>query len=200
MCRRLYKLHFQLLLLFQAYCKLISRVDTIKREAEVTNMSEELAILESCLKEAESVNDEQDIGEFEVEQSSTETAIHSLIESLRARDFCTAITQVKAFRCLWPNDIFGSDRDDAVQTLLHIYFRHQTLGQTGCLAVVGPSRDLSQASARLMELNLQIREALCQAQTHPHLQSHQTHIQSPTPTGHIQTQIDTQNTVLSTGL
>uniref|UniRef100_A0A8C1GWZ3 Furry homolog, like n=1 Tax=Cyprinus carpio TaxID=7962 RepID=A0A8C1GWZ3_CYPCA len=199
LCRRLYKLHFQLLLLFQAYCKLISRVDTIKREAEVTNMSEELAILESCLKEAESVGDGQEgLGEFEVDQSSTETAIHSLIESLRARDFSTAIAQVKAFRCLWPNDIFGSERDDAVQTLLHIYFRHQTLGQTGCLAVVGPSRDLSQASTRLMELNLQIREALCQTQMHPH--THQTHILSPTPTAHIQTQIDTQNTVLSTGL
>lgn len=37
LCRRLYKLHFQLLLLFQAYCKLISRVDTMKREAEVRN-------------------------------------------------------------------------------------------------------------------------------------------------------------------
>lgn len=35
MCRRLYKLHFQLLLLFQAYSKLISRVDSIKREAQV---------------------------------------------------------------------------------------------------------------------------------------------------------------------
>lgn len=67
-------------------------------------------------------------------------------------------------RSLWPNDIFGSEKDDAVQTLLHIYFRHQTLGQTGCVAVVGPSRDLSQASSRLMELNLQIREALSQAQ------------------------------------
>lgn len=65
---------------------------------------------------------------------------------------------------MWPNDIFGSESDNAVQTLLHIYFRHQTLGQTGCLAVVGPSRDLSQANARLMELNLQIREALSQAQ------------------------------------
>lgn len=67
-------------------------------------------------------------------------------------------------RSLWPNDIFGSEKDNAVQTLLHIFFRHQTLGQTGCLAVVGPSRDLSQASTRLMELNLQIREALSQAQ------------------------------------
>ncbi|XP_067453726.1 protein furry homolog-like isoform X11 [Thunnus thynnus] len=170
LCRRLYKLHFQLLLLFQAYCKLISRVDTIKREAEVTNMSEELTILESCLKEAETENDgQEDVCMSDAAQTNTETAIQSLIETLRARDFCSALTQVKIFRSLWPNDIFGNETDNAVQTLLHIYFRHQTLGQTGCLAVVGPSRDLSQASTRLMELNLQIREALSQAQAcQPH--------------------------------
>ncbi|XP_045061364.1 protein furry homolog-like isoform X6 [Coregonus clupeaformis] len=179
LCRRLYKLHFQLLLLFQAYCKLISRVDTIKREAEVTNMSEELAILESCLKQAESgVDGQKDVGVSAASQTSTETAIQSLIETLRARDFGSALTQVKTFRSLWPNDIFGNESDDAVQTLLHIYFRQQTLGQTGCLAVVGPSRDLSQANGRLMELNLQIREALSKAQA------------SQTP----------QTTVVSTGL
>uniref|UniRef100_A0A8P4GCK6 Furry homolog, like n=1 Tax=Dicentrarchus labrax TaxID=13489 RepID=A0A8P4GCK6_DICLA len=170
LCRRLYKLHFQLLLLFQAYCKLISRVDTIKREAEVTNMSDELTILESCLKEAETGNDgQEDVCMSDTAQTNTETAIQSLIETLRARDFSSAVTQVKVFRSLWPNDIFGNETDNAVQTLLHIYFRHQTLGQTGCLAVVGPSRDLSQASTRLMELNLQIREALSQAQAcQPH--------------------------------
>ncbi|XP_067086162.1 protein furry homolog-like isoform X6 [Osmerus mordax] len=165
LCRRLYKLHFQLLLLFQAYSKLISRVDTIKREAEVTNMSEELAILESCLKEAElGVDGQEDLPVSEASQTTTETAIQSLVETLRGRDFSSALTQVKTFRSLWPNDIFGSEADDAVQTLLHIYFRHQTMGQTGCVAVVGPSRDQSQASARLMEINLQIREALSQAQ------------------------------------
>ncbi|XP_034737662.1 protein furry homolog-like isoform X14 [Etheostoma cragini] len=169
LCRRLYKLHFQLLLLFQAYCKLISRVDVLKREAEVTNMSEELTILESCLKEAETGNDgQEDVCMSDTSQTNTETAIQSLVETLRARDFSSALTQVKLFRSLWPNDIFGNETDNAVQTLLHIYFRHQTLGQTGCLAVVGPSRDLSQASTRLMELNLQIHEALSQAQTcHP---------------------------------
>uniref|UniRef100_A0A671LPU4 Protein furry homolog-like n=2 Tax=Sinocyclocheilus anshuiensis TaxID=1608454 RepID=A0A671LPU4_9TELE len=132
LCRRLYKLHFQLLLLFQAYCKLISRVDTIKREAET-----------NCL--------------------SLETCITSRLVRIYVDLFCLNLIcsySLHSLRCLWPNDIFGSERDDAVQTLLHIYFRHQTLGQTGCLAVVGPSRDLSQASARLMELNLQIREAL----------------------------------------
>ncbi|TSN30211.1 Protein furry homolog-like [Bagarius yarrelli] len=193
LCRRLYKLHFQLLLLFQAYCKLVNRVEAIKREAEVTNMSEELAILESCLKEAESLSDGQvGVSVAAAVQSSTETAIHSLIESLRAQDFASAVAQVKAFRCLWPNDIFGSEKDNAVQTLLHIYFRHQTLGQTGSMAVVGPSRDLSQASGRLMELNLQIREALRQAQS-----SH-SHIFTQTPT--TETQINTHNTVLSSGL
>ncbi|XP_056895276.1 protein furry homolog-like isoform X4 [Takifugu flavidus] len=165
LCRRLYKLHFQLLLLFQAYCKLIGKVDTIKRQAQVTNMSEELTILESCLKEAETGLDcQEDVCMPDAAQTNTETAIQSLVETLRGRDFSSAITQVKVFRSLWPNDIFGSEKDDAVQTLLHIYFRHQTLGQTGCVAVVGPSRDLSQASSRLMELNLQIREALSQAQ------------------------------------
>uniref|UniRef100_H2UL19 Furry homolog, like n=1 Tax=Takifugu rubripes TaxID=31033 RepID=H2UL19_TAKRU len=168
LCRRLYKLHFQLLLLFQAYCKLI--VDSTGSDApfsnlKVTNMSEDLTILESCLKEAETGLDcQEDVCMPDAAQTNTETAIQSLVETLRGRDFSSAITQVKVFRSLWPNDIFGSEKDDAVQTLLHIYFRHQTLGQTGCVAVVGPSRDLSQASSRLMELNLQIREALSQAQ------------------------------------
>ncbi|KAI1888721.1 hypothetical protein AGOR_G00171650 [Albula goreensis] len=169
LCRRLYKLHFQLLLLFQAYCKLISKVDSIKREAEVINMSEELSLLESCLKEAESAADgQEEVAVSEAAQANTETAIHSLIEALRARDFSSALAQVKAFRSLWPNDIFGGSEDDAVQTLQHIYFRHQSLGQTGCVALVGPGRDLSLASTQLMELNLQIREALRLAHTHAH--------------------------------
>ncbi|XP_026702413.1 protein furry homolog-like isoform X10 [Athene cunicularia] len=168
LCRRLYKLHFQLLLLFQAYCKLISQVKTIRKEAEVINMSEELALLESCLKEAEAVSDSgiEEIEVAEASQASTETAIHSLIETLRNKEFVSAVTQVKAFRSIWPHDIFGSSEDDPVQTLLHIYFRHQTLGQTGSFAVVGSNQDMSEASLKLMELNLEIRESLRMVQSY----------------------------------
>lgn len=63
-------------------------------------MSEELARLEVCLKEAESASD-SGIEEMEIpeaSQASTETAIHSLIETLRNKDFMSAIAQVKAFR------------------------------------------------------------------------------------------------------
>nr|XP_033801710.1 protein furry homolog-like isoform X6 [Geotrypetes seraphini] len=162
LCRRLYKLHFQLLLLFQAYCKLISQVDTIKKEAEVINMSEELAHLEACLKEAILTSDKY-IEEIEIPeacQANTETAIHCLIETLRSKEFLSAIAQVKAFRSIWPNYIFGDIEDDPVQTLLHIYFRHQTLGQTGSFAVVDSNQDMSEAASKLMELNLEIRESL----------------------------------------
>uniref|UniRef100_A0A8B9C714 FRY like transcription coactivator n=1 Tax=Anser brachyrhynchus TaxID=132585 RepID=A0A8B9C714_9AVES len=168
LCRRLYKLHFQLLLLFQAYCKLISQVNTIKKEAEVINMSEELAVLETCLKEAESASDSgiEEIEIAEASQASTETAIHSLIETLRSKEFVSAVAQVKAFRSIWPHDIFGSSEDDPIQTLLHIYFRHQTLGQTGSFAVVGSNQDMSEASSKLMELNLEIRESLRMVQSY----------------------------------
>lgn len=62
-------------------------------------MSEELAILENCLKAAESASSgQEEVSVSAAVQSSTETAIHSLIESLRARDFTSALIQVKAFR------------------------------------------------------------------------------------------------------
>uniref|UniRef100_A0A803W3L5 FRY like transcription coactivator n=1 Tax=Ficedula albicollis TaxID=59894 RepID=A0A803W3L5_FICAL len=168
LCRRLYKLHFQLLLLFQAYCKLISQVKTIKKEAEVINMSEELALLESCLKEAEAVSDSgiEEIEIAEASQASTETAIHSLIESLRNKEgFLMFTSKLCVYRSIWPHDIFGSSEDDPVETLLHIYFRHQTLGQTGSFAVVGSNQDMSEASSKLMELNLEIRESLRMVQS-----------------------------------
>jgi len=166
LCRRLYKLHFQLLLLFQAYCKLIGQVNTIKNEAEVINMSEELAQLENILKEAESASENEEIDLSKAAQTTIETAIHSLIETLKNKEFISAVAQVKAFRSLWPSDIFGSCEDDPVQTLLHIYFHHQTLGQTGSFAVIGSDLDMSEANYKLMELNLEIRESLRMVQSH----------------------------------
>ncbi|XP_019480173.1 PREDICTED: protein furry homolog-like isoform X5 [Hipposideros armiger] len=166
LCRRLYKLHFQLLLLFQAYCKLINQVNTIKNEAEVINMSEELAQLESILKKAESASENEEIDISKAAQTTIETAIHSLIETLKNKEFISAVAQLKAFRSLWPNDIFGSCEDDAVQTLLHIYFHHQTLGQTGSFAVIGSDLDMSEANYKLMELNLEIRESLRMVQSY----------------------------------
>lgn len=67
-------------------------------------------------------------------------------------------------RRLWPSDIFGSSSENETQTLLNIYFRHQTLGQTGTFALVGCKQDLSEACSRLTELNREIRDMIRRAQ------------------------------------
>lgn len=68
------------------------------------------------------------------------------------------------YRTTWPSDIFGSPSEDEVQTLLNIYFRHQTLGQTGTFALVGSKQDLTEISVKLMELNGEIRDMIRRAQ------------------------------------
>lgn len=73
---------------------------------------------------------------------------------------------IKHFLCrkMWPTDIFGSRSEDEVQTLLNIYFRHQTLGQTGTFALVGSKQDLTEICVKLMELNGEIRDMIRRAQ------------------------------------
>ncbi len=65
---------------------------------------------------------------------------------------------------MWPSDIFGSSSENEIQTLLNIYFRHQTLGQTGTFALVGSKQDLSVICSRLTELNCEIRDMIRRAQ------------------------------------
>ena len=61
-------------------------------------MSEELAQLEGILKEAEAASENEEIDISKASQTTIETAIHSLIETLKNKEFVSAVAQVKAFR------------------------------------------------------------------------------------------------------
>uniref|UniRef100_A0A8D3DPL1 FRY microtubule binding protein n=1 Tax=Scophthalmus maximus TaxID=52904 RepID=A0A8D3DPL1_SCOMX len=168
LCQRLYKLHFQLLLLFQSYCKLIEQVHAISSIPELKNMSRELNELKSNLRLAAAsvTNDELAARESwcsEPTFSSSEAAVQAILECLK-NEFQTAIRYIRDCRTMWPNDIFGSHSEDEIQTLLNIYFRHQTLGQTGTFALVGSKQDLTEISAKLMELNGVMRDMIRRAQ------------------------------------
>ncbi|XP_032357828.1 protein furry homolog isoform X3 [Etheostoma spectabile] len=168
LCHRLYKLHFQLLLLFQSYCKLIELVHVISSIPELTNMSRELNELKSNLRAAAAsvTNDEIAARESSCSEptfSSSETAVQAILECLKNNEFPTAIRYIRECRTLWPNDIFGSHSEDEIQTLLNISFRHQTLGQTGTFALVGSKQDLTEISVKLMELNGEIRDMIRRA-------------------------------------
>ncbi|XP_017271796.1 protein furry homolog isoform X4 [Kryptolebias marmoratus] len=169
LCQRLYKLHFQLLLLFQSYCKLIEQVHAITSFPELTNMSGELNELRSNLRVAAAsmMNGEISACESscsETIMSSSEAAVQAILEVLKNNEFLTAIHYIRECRTLWPSDIFGSPSEDEIQTLLNIYFRHQTLGQTGMFALVGSKQDLTEISVKLMELNGATRDMIRRAQ------------------------------------
>uniref|UniRef100_A0A1A8U516 Furry homolog a n=1 Tax=Nothobranchius furzeri TaxID=105023 RepID=A0A1A8U516_NOTFU len=169
LCRRLYKLHFQLLLLFQSYCKLIEQVHTISSFPELTIMSGELNELRSSLRVAAALvtNDDPSACEgsrSETIMSSSEAAVQAILEALRNNEYLAAIHYIRECRTIWPKDIFGSPLEDEIQTLLNIYFRHQTLGQTGTFALVGSKQDLTEISVKLMELNGETREMIRRAQ------------------------------------
>ncbi|KAG9351806.1 hypothetical protein JZ751_023057 [Albula glossodonta] len=96
--------------------------------------------------------------------ATSEAAVQAILESLKKNEFATAIRHIQECRSMWPNDIFGSSSEDKVQTLLNIYFRHQSLGQTGTFALVGSRQDLSEICVKLMELNGEIRDMIRRAQ------------------------------------
>ncbi|KAM6961396.1 protein furry homolog [Aplochiton taeniatus] len=169
LCQRLYKLHFQLLLLFQSYCKLIGQVHAISSVPELKNMSRELNDLKNSLKAATAAVTSSDLpaqerSSSEPTFSSAETAVQAILESLKNNEFNTAIRYIRECRTMWPSDIFGSRSEEEIQTLLNIYFRHQTLGQTGTFALVGSKQDFTDICVKLMELNGEIRDKIRRAQ------------------------------------
>ncbi|XP_018610807.1 protein furry homolog isoform X3 [Scleropages formosus] len=166
LCQRLYKLHFQLLLLFQSYCKLIGQVHAISTVPELLNMSRELSELRTSLRVAAASAEAQVDHASSLEFDSSEAAVQAVLECLRSSQLATAIRHIRQCRTVWPNDIFGSSSEDEVQTLLNIYFRHQTLGQTGTFALVGSRQDLTQICVQLMELNGEIRDMIRRAQSY----------------------------------
>ncbi|XP_039706837.1 protein furry homolog [Pteropus medius] len=137
---------------------------------ELLNMSRELSDLKRNLKEATAAIAADALyveGAWpEPTFASTEAAIQSMLECLKSNELGRALRQIRECRSLWPNDIFGSSSDDEVQTLLNIYFRHQTLGQTGTYALVGSNQSLTEICTRLMELNVEIRDMVRRARSY----------------------------------
>ncbi|XP_026994498.1 protein furry homolog isoform X6 [Tachysurus fulvidraco] len=167
LCQRLYKLHFQLLLLFQCYCKLISKASAISSVPELINMSRELGELKASLRLAAGIASNQEVQQhtrFQPSFTTSEAAVQALLECLRNRQYTTAICHIRQCRQLWPSDIFGNNSEDEVQTLLNIYFCHQSLGQTGMFAVLGSEQDVGRVSTELMELSSEIRDMIRRAQ------------------------------------
>ncbi|KAJ0004584.1 hypothetical protein NQD34_010798 [Periophthalmus magnuspinnatus] len=169
LCQRLYKLHFQLLLLFQSYCSLIGQVHAISTVPELTELRGSLQAAEAAvasdlehklLSHAHSSSTAMVVPNF----PTSEAAVQAILECLKNHEFTKAVRYIQECRRQWPNGVFGGSSESEVQTLLNVYFRHQTLGQTGTIALVGSRQDLSLICSKLLELNGEIRDMISRAQ------------------------------------
>uniref|UniRef100_A0A4W6FLB6 FRY microtubule binding protein n=1 Tax=Lates calcarifer TaxID=8187 RepID=A0A4W6FLB6_LATCA len=152
LCQRLYKLHFQLLLLFQSYCSLIGQVHAISSVPEVSQKI-------ICKATTYSLNTQVILLAPMCICDKIDHTSNLFPESNRLNT-----KAVDVFLLDWPNGVFGGSSESEVQTLLNIYFRHQTLGQTGTIALVGSRQDLSLICSKLLELNGEIRDMIRRAQ------------------------------------
>ncbi|KAM9333736.1 protein furry homolog isoform 1-T1 [Pholidichthys leucotaenia] len=179
LCQRLYKLHFQLLLLFQSYCSLIGQVQAISSVPELLNMSRELSELKTSLQAAEAAVasdlEHKHLAHTHAHATqvaamvvpnfpNSEAAVQAILECLKNHEFTKAVRYIQECRRQWPHGVFGGSSESEVQTLLNVYFRHQTLGQTGTIALVGSRQDLSLICSKLLELNGEIRNMIRCAQ------------------------------------
>ncbi|XP_076468272.1 protein furry-like isoform X4 [Babylonia areolata] len=161
-CRRLYKLIFQLVLLFESYLKLLEVFQTVTSFAQVTDMSGQVTAARQELCQAMAELESGQASPFNVDSSkavSKEEAVASLTEYLHSQQQLKAIQILRSFRSMWQNDIFGMTAEDDVVTLLNIYSSSMAEKKQGLFALTRADIDLGYLYAQMMDINNHISHA-----------------------------------------
>ncbi|XP_077984034.1 protein furry homolog-like [Glandiceps talaboti] len=163
LCRCLYKLHFQLLMLFESYSKLINLLNTASKNQQITDHSKEVTIVRQDLKQAMNEIDSSKtpliVSDDDMPQT-TEKARQLLSESIINKQYTTAVRFIRHFRSVWPHDMFGGSDEDDLNVLLNIYCKNLADNKTGVLVITRPEHDLSDVCRRLMNVNIQLQASL----------------------------------------
>jgi len=155
MCRSLYKLHFQLLLLFESYCKLIDLLATNIKHAQVNDLSCEVTAVRKELVHSISEGDSNPEAAFQQTDMLAE-AEFSLRELIMTKQWNLAVQCLRANKNHWPNDLNGNNEDEEIDFILTIYCRHMTDRMTGIVVITKPEHGISDLCSRLMEVNIQL--------------------------------------------
>ncbi|XP_025086109.1 protein furry homolog isoform X4 [Pomacea canaliculata] len=157
-CRKLYKLIFQLILLFESYLKLLEVFHTVTTFPQVTDISAQVTGLrqELCGAMAELESGQASPYNVDSKVLSREDAVASLTEYLTSHQQLQAIHILRSFRSMWQNDIFGMTSEDDVVTLLNIYCSSMAEKKQGLFALTRLDVDLGHLYAQLMDINVQI--------------------------------------------
>ena len=170
LCRRLYRLIFQLILLFENFVKLMDIFRSLGGSPQVTDISLQLCSLKEELNHALDELENGQVSPINIDSAKPLTkqeAVKSLLEYISGQQYVKAVQLVRSFRSLWPNDMFGQGNEDDILSLLNIYCAYQAekTSVSGVYVLVGVEIDLAPIYAQLMTLNTQTSSSLDKVMT-----------------------------------
>nr|XP_039267750.1 LOW QUALITY PROTEIN: protein furry homolog [Styela clava] len=164
LCRMLYKLHFQLLLLLKSFNKLINLVSL--STVETKNITEQLGMLKKKIlvveKTFQAHRDKTDIEMLhDLKSMTVEEAEQVLQSSISSEQVHLAIRQLFLLRTLWKPEAFGVIDEPAADILIKIYFKHlEDKSSEKFFAIIGPENSSHNMCEKLMMVNSEIQQSL----------------------------------------
>ncbi|CAH1777850.1 unnamed protein product [Owenia fusiformis] len=160
-CRCLYKLQFQLLLLFESFAKLVKLLEVTAKPDQITDLSSDVTMLSLELQRHLSESDgEASPVMVDISALSKKEAELQVFEYIENRQLGKVIQIVHTLRSMWPSDIFGRTSEDDTEALLTIYCKHMAERKPGIVAITRPELSLTDIISRLMEVNVQISSSI----------------------------------------
>ncbi|XP_041356858.1 protein furry-like isoform X3 [Gigantopelta aegis] len=167
LCRKLYKLVFQLVLLFESYLKLLEVFHTVTSSPQVLDMSLQVSAVKAELSNAmvELENGQASPFSMDSKVMNKHEAVLSLAEYLQSQQYLKAIQLLRSFRSLWPNDIFGTTSEDDITALLNIHCSGMAEKKTGIFVLTRVDLELGQLYTQLMDINIHLNSGYASAVT-----------------------------------
>ncbi|OQR78358.1 protein furry-like [Tropilaelaps mercedesae] len=168
LCRALYKLHFQTLLLVDSYNKALSHLASSINHTQIVDLSEEVSavkaeILRAC-EDTESDRMSPPVP-IEVHLLSQPEAENVLVELIMQHKWNKVTKHLHTYRQLFPSLQLGTSEDDDMDVVLKIYCRQLCEHRSGYFVVTRLDYDMTEVCHKLRDLNLQLSSTLHQLET-----------------------------------
>ncbi|XP_054710198.1 protein furry-like [Uloborus diversus] len=163
LCRCLYKLHFQLLLLLESYAKLLQHLSAGVQQAHIVDLSQDITSVKNEVVRAVEDTESDRLSPSEqpdVSDLSNQEAETILVELIHTRKWGKAIRHLHCYRSIFPGSIFGNTEEDDVDVILGIYAKHLCENRTGYFMMSQEEHDIGDVCRQLMDISLQLSSVL----------------------------------------
>ncbi|XP_064619246.1 protein furry-like isoform X4 [Lineus longissimus] len=164
LCKCLYKLHFQLLLLFESYYKLVGVLEPAAKEEQVSNVSEDVLQLKQDIIKVLSDSDSNQSSpvNMDINTLSRNEAESMVFECIDNREILKAVKIMRAMRSFWQGSIAAGLADDDLGMLLWIYSQQMMPKKPNLLVIVQPDHDINDVCRQMMDVNIQLSTSIKQ--------------------------------------